>query len=247
MASGNRYILTYHKCGSNWFRNIFKEIAERRGMNWRVTPYSAAKVNEPVDRGSPDSLIVIRGGSADALKEEAGRRPEDALVRCIRDPRDALISQYWSWKNSHQNNTPEILEARQLMEGASLKDALLWLTRKRKLIMARQIAELGGDELRNPIDIRYEDLLADFHRGLAPALEHLGLEIGGEELEEIRIACSFEKKTRRKPGEIDESHHLRRGEAGEWRESFDAELREAFKSVYGSLVLELGYSADQNW
>lgn len=246
MASGNRYVLSYHKCGSNWFRNIFREIAERCGMNWRVTPYSAAKVNEPVDRGSPDSLIVIRGGYADALVE-AGRRPEDALVRCIRDPRDALISQYWSWKNSHQNNTSEILEARQLMEEASLKDALLWLIRKRKLIMARQIGGIGCGELQNLIDIRYEDLLVDFHRGLAPAVAHLNLEIGGDELEEIRIACSFEKKTHRKPGEIDESHHLRRGEAGEWRETFDDELKEAFKSVYGSLVVDLGYSADLNW
>lgn len=246
MTLRNRYILTYHKCGSNWFRNIFGKIAELRGMNWRVTPYSAAKVNEPVDRASAETITIIRGGGEDALLE-AGYERGQPCVRCIRDPRDALISQYWSWKNSHHNNTPEILEGREVFANATQKDSLLWLIDRRKLMMERQVSNLDRAIYPDIVDIRYERLLENFADGLAPALDHLRLELSADEVEEIRVACSFEKKTRRKPGEIDTSHHLRRGQAGEWREVFDDDIKAAFKAAYGQFVVDLGYAPDERW
>lgn len=241
-----RYILTYHKCGSNWFRNVFREIAARHGANWLVTPYSQAKVNEPVDRGADDAIAVIRGGGPAAL-EEAGYAKGQAALRCVRDPRDALISQYWSWKNSHHNNTPEILEARALFESMPRDEALLWIVENNKLIMARQITALGAAPRQGMRDLKYESLLADFHDALSPALTHLTLPTEHAELEKIREACSFEAKTRRKPGEVDAQHHLRRGQAGEWREVFSDRLTGAFKDAYGDLVLALGYETNAGW
>jgi hypothetical protein len=43
------------------------------------------------------------------------------------------------------------------------------------------------------------------------------------------------------------SHTFRRGTAGQWKELFDGEHRDALKRVAGGLLVELGYESDTAW
>lgn len=242
-----RLIATFHKCGSNWIRAIFAEIAALRGHNWSVLPYAPSPLNEPATRGGADDIVVIRGGAPDAIAD-LGAGPDDPRLLAIRDPRDALVSQYWSWKASHQNNGTEILAAREIFAAIPRSEALHWLVDNRKLVMARQMRRVPPAFRAGAGILRYEDLLADFAGALRTAFNRLRLEVSPGELASIEAACRFEAKTGgRKPGMADPSHHLRNGQAGVWAADFDDALKQAFKREYGWLLADLGYERDNDW
>jgi len=58
----------------------------------------------------------------------------------------------------------------------------------------------------------------------------------------------FTRKAKgRQPGQEDRQSHYRKGTAGDWRNHFQAEHIEYFKSHYNDVLLKLGYERDANW
>lgn len=51
----------------------------------------------------------------------------------------------------------------------------------------------------------------------------------------------------RKPGEVNENHHFRKGVAGDWRNHFQDDHVAAFKERYGDLPVRLGYETSPDW
>ena len=58
----------------------------------------------------------------------------------------------------------------------------------------------------------------------------------------------FTRKARgRQPGQEDRQSHYRKGVAGDWRNHFDAEHVEYFKSHYNDVLITLGYEQHPDW
>jgi len=90
--------------------------------------------------------------------------------------------------------------------------------------------------------IKFEDLIHDQERVLRKMLEHI--EKGGYSLAVRRSKALKHMKDAINPAS---SRTFRRGTTGEWRNYFSAEHKEIFKSVTGSLLIDLGYEVDDQW
>jgi hypothetical protein len=162
----------------------------------------------------------------------------------IRDPRDLVVSQYFSKLYSHKRSA-EIDQVRQELSQYSQKDGL-----------ARTIdllAENGyWDRIRSWGDageaaltiVKYEHLTSgdtafDTFKAL---LAFCQLPVPDQALQEVLNRKSFEKLSDgRNPGEEDTASHYRKGVAGDWLNYFDTELKSKFEAVAGDIVTTFNY------
>lgn len=236
------HVVTFHKCGSNWFRRLFRDAAMTHNANIRVTkPDTSSEINMPVETGSDRSLVLHRTDSPENVLAIA--KPEEPIFLCLRDPKDVLISQYFSWKKTHTNNSPHILKIREQLNEMSQKLGQRLLVHKGQVNFCNTVEGwLPQIAAGRVYLLKYEDLLTDFKAAMGPALEAAGLPLDAEGLAKLEEKYSFSAVTNRSRGTEDTSSHYRKGVAGDWRNHFDDRLTELFDDRYGAICEALGYS-----
>jgi len=234
------HVVTFHKCASNWFRRLFRKAAQRRGVSVEVSSPNLSGINKSVDRGSAHTLWMHRIASEQRVMEFATEKAP--IVLCIRDPKDLVVSQYFSWKKSHMTNTPTILETRERLEALSMYDGLKLLIEE-DLIPFCKVSRSWSSSIASgqTTVLKYEDMLEQFHESLSPALDRLGLSLGPKQLRDLKQEYAFSRMTKRAAKRGLEVNHYRKGKAGDWRNHFDDELSTLFNSRYGDVCKMFGY------
>ncbi len=165
----------------------------------------------------------------------------------MRDPRDLVISLYFSHKYSHQA-TENILKHRKLLNGLSLTEGLLFtiekMNKKSHFAVLRSWIE-APEKDPNVLLLRYEDLIAPNNLGVFKKLfSHCDLQIPESVILALLQDYRFEKLSGgRNIGEEDHLSHYRKGIAGDWKNYFNDTINQKFKEVTGDLVTVLGYEA----
>lgn len=223
-------------------------------MAWNYHVYSSNSleydtptqgVNQPIDcPSSPVYLDIYRSANHDCLSRIG---EGEKGYHLIRDPRDVIISNYWSWKVSHKNNSDNILRNRAILNELDVKQGILYLIQQRLVPYLQQIEDWPLDYSPLLLPLRYENLNADLKSSLYQILEFLGLEARHSILDDMATKFTFEAMAKRKPGEEDVSAHRRKGIAGDWKNYFDADISAAFKETYGDIVERLGYEESGEW
>lgn len=99
-----------------------------------------------------------------------------------------------------------------------------------------------------PVFTSYEAVTENPLRELRRVLDHFGRrQYSDSELQAIVDAFSFERQTRRKPGEEDVNSFIRKGIVGDWRNVFSREACETFNHFAGRELKLLGYEKDDAW
>lgn len=235
---------TFHKCGSGWFRAIFWHVADQLGYDYLPSPQGNGLITKPVVRGGTP-LHVFPGGAHKNIKEVLGDQAlsHGKIVLCPRHPKDALVSQYFSWKISHKNNTPAILKYREILQDLSVEDGLALFLKDRQFAFGNQFEQWMPvvSNQKNIHVIRYEDLHADFHGSLNSVADFIGLDAAKLDIDKIQHETSFETITSRKPGDEKVDSHRRKGVSGDHKNYFTPELDSLFEETYGSMNDVLGY------
>lgn len=239
-------LCTFHKCGSNWVRDIFWMVCEQQGLTWAPRPEGKSRFGTRVDRNDVQALHVFPGGSKHqflALNPD-GVTHDTRILLAVRDPRDALVSQYFSWKSTHKNNSDKLLAARADLEHLSVRDGIEYLLKCKHFAFGNQVRwwlNNWGDsgQLRF---LKYEDLLSDFEPAVRAGLDWLDMPTNRIDVPAIHEATRFEAKTNRKPGEEKTSSHFRKGVAGDHINHFDEALYELLESTHPKLLKRLGYA-----
>ena len=239
------HVATFHKCASNWTRRLFRDVADQRRMSIWVDQPNDAAINHCVDRGTEDVLCIYRNGIKRNFEFKAnGDAP---VVLCVRDPKDVLVSQYWSWKSTHVNNTDRINAVRAKLGNVDVREGLMILLDEDLVSFCTYVAEWPDPAQDSNIHLlRYESLLETFEPALQAAAQHIGLSLDAAYIATLREKYAFRNFANRDPGEEDRSSHYRKGVQGDWADHFDAALARAFDDRYGNVCDMLGYErADQ--
>jgi hypothetical protein len=96
--------------------------------------------------------------------------------------------------------------------------------------------------------VKYEDLLGNTEETLSRLFqEFFGLEVDEQKLKNIVNKYSFENQTNRKKGTEDTNSFLRKGVSGDWKNKFNDDSKQVFKTYGGDMLIKLGYEKDLGW
>ncbi|MFC2155562.1 sulfotransferase domain-containing protein [Acidobacteriota bacterium] len=171
----------------------------------------------------------------------------------MRDPRDILVSYYFSTRFSHAEN-PYVLEKRNILSKMVDKEALSYFiniinNEHKKMYYGMRTWCFAGEKDKNLLVCRYEDLTGrrqvDF---FAKLFEHIGLRIPEEKTGDLLKKYRFKKLAKgRERGMEDQKSHFRKGISGDWKNYFMEEHKKAFKDAAGKLLIDLRYEKDMDW
>jgi Sulfotransferase family len=185
--------------------------------------------------------------------------PDCRIIHIVRDGRDVAVSAMHHWWREAKDQaggvfelTPEELEIRD----AYLQDCEGFLVSGRSIFTEERLRQLArrwsyrvGKAHRDGttlfgeryLEIRYEDLLQDTPDTLRRIFELLRARTEDRIIEHCINAGSFERASRRKPGEEDSYSFFRKGVAGDWRSVFTQRDLQIYGELAGDQLRRMGY------
>jgi hypothetical protein len=264
-AAGGRQVPGLSEGTASGFRNFPSPVLERafsalRDAGEPVTAMdgflAALMPSLPAGR-----RLVLKGADQvlcfDALREW---RPDAPKIAIVRDGRDAAVSAFhyrqlmrerrMAWHHGHLSFVKPLALAREAGIGGItvLRRSMgygpdwrlgrsmgVWADRVRRVLAAAGRGELYV--------MRYEDLLTDFDGTFTRLLTWLGADASPRTVAAVAKASSFEALSGRPRG-VSSEDVMRRGIAGEWRESLNRRDQALAWRVAGAELTAMGYARD---
>ncbi|HVU62651.1 MAG TPA: sulfotransferase [Phycisphaerales bacterium] len=186
--------------------------------------------------------------------------PDGCFLHMIRDGRDVAVSDaFLLFREFNDRDLPDDLRREAV---AARNYHVLGVGRPVPLMGPATLRVIVGDwvrsvtgglrarELFGPsyVEVKYERLTADPAGEFGALLEALGVDARPELVKQIVDANTFETLSGgRRPGEENRAAEFRKGVQGDWRNHFTNEMKQGFKALAGSLLVELGYEQDMSW
>jgi hypothetical protein len=231
-------LVSYPKSGNTWLKFMLAHALTGVPQSFDATDETIGSVD-----GRTDVPALLPGGGRILKSHEpfsAGVRAPGRVVYVVRDGRDVAVSYYQQFVRRGEESgefssyLPRFVAGEVDPYGPWGPHVTSWLD--------RQVANDG-----RLLTIRYEDLLDDPAGGLEQTLDFLGVSVGADVLEAAVEANRFEQMRKR---ETDSAFHekwggkffVRRGIAGEWRETFSEADATLFDGAFGPVLDRLGYA-----
>jgi hypothetical protein len=241
----------HHKCGTRWILGILDEAAVTAGLRTHEVFRSTLGPGDlaAAAREHRPDIIQVTNARARWLAELGELRG----FHVVRDPRDVLVSAYFSHRNSHPTGDfwTNLDRIRDRLDAASKSEGLL---HELDLRRGQFSAMLGWRPRPDVLEIRMEDLTVASEAGFEEIFRFLDLlgdrpgQVTASTLRDIVAANSFEALSGgRAAGESDETSHYRKGVAGDWVEHFEPVHLAVFGAQWTDLLLALGYETDPDW
>jgi hypothetical protein len=168
----------------------------------------------------------------------------------IRDPRDIIVSGFFSHKWSHPIASEADQAYRNWLNSVSDEEGLLFEVthggyRPAQGLLGRSVMQ-DLDEWNyhddRVVELQMENLVNNPFRLFKNILQHLEIEIDEQRLNEAIEMNSFENLSGgRKRGIENNKEHYRKGISGSWRDHFTDQHESVFEEKWGTLLDKLGY------
>jgi len=253
----NIYHCCVQKTGSQWIKAILsdKTILEKTGLSihtyYRLLPDNTDPrilTERFFDQPFPENCILsplyMDYNSYLSIPKPASFR----TIAIIRDPRDIVISWYFSVRYSHPL-MGKIPKHREILNEISLEEGLIYSIEYLKsygLFAAMQAWVSGPVQDPHVVLFRFEDLInkeLQYYR-LSDLFAHCEFQMNEREIKNLMTKYSLDemqKKAKKKQSENKGISHYRKGIAGDWKNYFTIKVHSAFMHHLGNLVTELGY------
>ena len=240
----NIYHCCTQKTGSQWFRSIFEDEIFSRYTGLEALPYfhiglRQASFSKPFPKHTMVTHLYIDYPTFLSII-----KPENYKVFFVlRDPRDAVVSWYFSARYSH-GPISVIPQMRKDLEQLNLKDGLKYIIDKLYEFgsFAAQKSWMEANNSKNLTIFKYEDFANDNYDFLKRLFQFLDIDMPKDEFDTLYNKYAFKNLAKgRKHGEEDQFSHYRKGIAGDWRNYFDQEIMTHFRSVTNDTIEVLGY------
>jgi Sulfotransferase domain len=246
-------LLTLHKAGSSYVGEIFKEVFGKHGysildpatvafeLGLELTAFiagQAAQLCQPHYFYGP-----FRGGAVCLIGQISPARP----IIHIRDPRDCVVSLYYSWRYSHPvpsgEEAGEFLRVREFLKAKTPDDFVRSFVRSRSnfdqaflkpLQAFRALKESRPDAILS----KYEDMVGEFPDWLVGIVEQFGIEIDYEMIIDLIARTDFLVNLR-----VEENpyNHKRQITPGDHKRKLDPKTQEILTDFFAEELRYFGY------
>lgn len=229
--------VTHWKAGSQWIRRILTAAAPTPVVDPEVDD---VRLRGPLRRGVVYPCVYRTRDEFAALCMP----PDSRYFVVIRDLRDTLVSLYFSLLISHELLNEDMERWRVRLQQLDRNDGLRALLDDG----LEPIARIQDSWIGAPCLLRFEDLLRRDVTLLDRAVRrNAEWPLRRADFARIVEAHRFKRVTGRRRGAEDVTAHERKGITGDWRNYFDADLKDAFKARFGQTLIRTGYEADLGW
>lgn len=251
VAHRSRHEYVVHACvwksGSQWVRMVLSDPRVYRHSGLQPVPCDAESWKKLVEESwtVPKRRVVTPVYAPYVSVKKALDAHGGATFFVKRDPRDLLVSRYFSRLSAHPLS-PRIAQLRKELEGMSERDGLIHVLGDFQPIASILDSWSQPDAAADPrvLITSYEALTgADGHAAWRKVFAHCDIALGDAEITALLERYSFKNLSGgREAGEEARSHKYRKGQAGDWMNYFDADLKAAFIGATGDLTERLGYA-----
>lgn len=241
----NIYYCCTQKTASQWFRNIFRDPLVYKYSGLRPIPYIRIGLREAkFDRPFSDKSICIHLYISYQTYLQIPKPSNYRTFFILRDPRDILVSWYFSMKYSHPSMFL-VTHLRQEMQGMDFEQGMNFCVDTLNdlgLFEAQRswMSTVGEDE---EVKIfRYEDFARDNYGFLHELFKYLLIDMPDADFNQLYAKNTFSRITGgRELGEEEKRSHYRKGISGDWMNYFSPAISGYFRQVTGDLLDVLGY------
>jgi len=254
-AAENVYHCCVHKTASQWLRKIFSDERTFQFSGLEVYNYEkelpggvdTRKITERTFEEAFPRQTIVTPIYIDLPGFQRLPRPEKFRAFFVpRDPRDVVVSWYFSVKQTHKvmGLIGEVREKLQTLPEADGLQYVIEFVNSRGGFAALRSWQQGvsaDDRLRI---FKYEELTDERQFATwTQLLAHCDIAMPDDVLREVLSEYAFTALTKgRERGKEDVTSHLRKGVQGDWRNHFTPAVEKKFREVTGDLVDVLGYS-----
>jgi len=237
--------VSYHKCATLYTAGVVRAVCDIHGLRTATFDSRHRKVRPWAMRSTDFLLLTDYSSSMLNLQAMDGRG-----FHVIRDPRDILVSMYFSHRASHRINHPEIKRNRKRLAALDTVDGLIYLMEESEFFqrIMRELATWDYDTERF-YETSFERLTTDPPGEFGTIFAFLGLPVQQGDLQAILQQHTFENLQTdwRAHNPAADVNHYRRGVAGDWRNHLVGEPKANFRRRYGDLLIKLRYETDTRW
>jgi Sulfotransferase domain len=244
----NIYHCTVHKSASQWVHAVLSDPRIYRSSGLRTYRYQDSLAGQHDPRKLTErrfETVFPAATIATTLYidyegfESIPKPPRYKAFFVMRDPRDVLVSWYFSSKLSHPL-MGDLGRIRRDLNRLSEPDGLLFCIDYLSEfgLFAAQRSWAGATmKDANVLLVRYEDLIGEeLLATFARLLSHCDIRVPTNELEALLHSYRFEELAGRPRGQEDRLAHYRKGVAGDWRNHFNDKVAARFEKVAGDLI-----------
>ena len=237
----------HHRCASNWIHKIIESICDGLRIPRALQDHAMAFPDDGAPgNGANRGDFLITWNSDYVYVRDLDCRG----FHVIRDPRDIIVSSYFSHLESHPDDEwPRLRHFRKYLRTLDKEDGL----QEELKFSSIYLYQIYSWDYGNPLILekKFEDLVISPVAEFATIFRHLRMiprMFSEADLARVVEEASFRKLSGgRTPGQEDASHHYRKGEAGDWKNHFSPRHIDLFKKLYDPILRKTGYEKTSDW
>ncbi len=241
----NIYYCCTQKTASQWLKRIFNDVSFYQYTGLVVYPYEHfglryASFNKALPKRTIGTHLYFNYLTYFDIPKPSKYK----TFFILRDPRDIVVSFYFSFKYSHSLIAPIVAELRQNLENINFDDGLKFVIDKLSEfgLFEAQKSWIAASSLDRDIKIfRYEDIAADNQMFLENLFSYLNISMPNSEFLDLCSRHEFKKMVGREQGSENIKSHYRKGVSGDWKIHFNQDILDYFKQSTGDLLQVLSY------
>lgn len=238
----NLYFATVQKAGSQWMSAIFNDPRMKAVTGLARMPQRNYEYGEHIRKFPKGFFVPGLYVSYQMFQNGIAKPKRYKVVYIYRDPRDLVVSDYYSKLKTHEEN-PAVIRARTELASMSKEDGISYVMRwYDKFSFMRSWVELGHKD-PSIMFLKFEDLTANPVEKINLILAHCGIAIDERKLQNILADYTKDNmRTRDLARRTDKSESHYRFKASSYRDEFTTEHYRLFSQITGNLLEVLGYS-----